>query len=52
MIKGHNKTCKGLLPPPPVLFFLQECLKNVERFPGDTNEKLLEMWGGTEPEFC
>ncbi|TNN88327.1 hypothetical protein EYF80_001543 [Liparis tanakae] len=26
----------------------QESLKNVERFPGDTNEKLSEMWGGIE----
>lgn len=50
MIKGHNKTCKGLFSLLLLLcfFFLKESLKNVERFPGDTNEKLSEMWGGIE----
>ena len=30
------------------LLFLKESLKNAERFPGDTNEKLLEMRRGME----
>lgn len=36
--------------PPPLHLFspLKGSLKNVERFPGDTNGKLLEMWGGIE----
>lgn len=56
VIKGHNKTSKGIFFSLPLLFhfffffffFLQESLKNVERFPGDTNEKLSEMWCGIE----